>query len=680
MKSFHWSYLLVFFLLLAPKPASAGEASEAAGQGQDQSVLMEMDIEELRNIKVDSVTSASKYEQKVTEAPSSVTIVTADEIKKFGYRTLADVLRGVRGFVITNDRAYTYAAVRGFGRTGDWNSRILVQVDGHRMNEIAYDSVYVANEFILDVDLIDRVEIIRGPSSSLYGDNAFFAVINILTRKGRDRKGVEVSGEAGSLETYKGRLTYGNRFNNGSELVLSGTGLRSDGQEHLFYKEFADPATNDGVAENLDQEKHYSAFAKYSSGDITLEGAYVGREKAIPTASYGAAFNDPRYNTNDYRTFLDLKYEHSFARDLHISARLYYDRYSYYADLPYPDLIDPSQVILNKDFAWANWWGTELQITKELFKRHKIVAGMEYQNNVKSRFENYDVSPYYLYVPDSNQRSKKWAFFAQDEFRIVENLILNAGIRYDHYDTFGNTTNPRLALIYNPVKKSAVKLLYGTAFRAPSAYELYYSSPAYNVKGNPDAKPEKITTYELVYEQYVGDHYLMTIAGFNNKIKDLLAQEVDPADGLLVYKNRNEVHAQGLEAELEGKWQSGIGNRISYTYTRAKDVQSGETLINSPTHMVKEHLTVPIVQESLFAGIEVLYMSRRITLAHQYAAGHAVTNVTVFSHNLLKNLDLSASVYNVFDIAFGDPGSDEHVQDVIEQDGRNYRFKITYLF
>jgi iron complex outermembrane receptor protein len=663
------------------KPARAGEGSDAGSTEPGQAVLMDMDIGELRKIKVNSVTSASKYEQKVTEAPSSVTIVTADEIRKFGYRTLADVLRGVRGFVITNDRAYTYAAVRGFGRTGDWNSRILVQVDGHRMNEIAYNSVYVANEFILDVDLIDRIEIIRGPSSSLYGDNAFFAVINILTRKGRDIKGVEVSGDAGSLETYKGRLTYGNRFNNDTELVLSGTGLRSDGQERLFYKEFADPATNDGVAEDLDHEKNYSAFAKYSSGDITLEGAYVGRKKGVPTASYGAAFNDPRWITVDYRTFLDLKYDHSFARDLHISARLHYDQYWYHADLPYPpDPLDLSQVVLSRDFAWANWWGTELQITKELFERHKIVAGMEYQNNMKSRFENYDVSPYSLNVPGSNHRSKKRAFFTQDEFQIVENLILNAGVRYDHYDTFGGTTNPRLALIYNPVKKSTIKLLYGTAFRAPSANELYYSSAAYKVKGNPDAKPEKITTYELVYEQYFGDHYLMTLAGFDNKIKDLLAREKDLADGFLIYRNLNEVRAQGLEAELEGKWRSGIGNKLSYTYTRAKDVQSGETLVNTPTHMVKEQLSIPVVRESIFTCLEVLYMSRRLTFDHQYAAGHALINVTVFSHDLPKNLDLSASVFNIFDKRYGDPGSREHVQDIIEQDGRSYRFKATYRF
>jgi outer membrane receptor for ferrienterochelin and colicin len=171
--------------------------------------LANMSIEELMNVKV---YGASKFEQKVTNAPSFVTIVTADEIKKSGYRTLADILRSVSGFVITNDRNYTYAAVRGLGVTGDYNSRILILIDQHRINDNIYNSAFLGNDFILDVDTIERVEIIRGPGSALYGSSAFFAVINIITRKGGNVKGLEISGSGGTSESYKGRLTYGNKF------------------------------------------------------------------------------------------------------------------------------------------------------------------------------------------------------------------------------------------------------------------------------------------------------------------------------------------------------------------------------------------------------------------------------------------------------------------------------------
>jgi iron complex outermembrane receptor protein len=115
----------------------------------------------------------------VTEAPSSVTIVTSEDIRRYGYRTLAELLRSVRGFYTSYDRSYTSLGVRGFGQPGDYNSRILLLLDGHRLNDNIYDSAMLGTEFILDIDLIERVEISRGPGSSLYGNNAFFAVVKL---------------------------------------------------------------------------------------------------------------------------------------------------------------------------------------------------------------------------------------------------------------------------------------------------------------------------------------------------------------------------------------------------------------------------------------------------------------------------------------------------------------------
>src|SRR6266571_5043893 len=143
--------------------------------------LTQLPLEQLMSIDV--VYGASKHEQKVTDAPSFVSVVTSEDIARYGYRTLADVLRSVHGFYTTYDRNYTYLGVRGFSRPSDYNSRFLLLLDGHRMNDDFYGSAYVGTEGLVDVDLIDRVEIIRGPSSSLYGTSAFFAVVNVITRK-----------------------------------------------------------------------------------------------------------------------------------------------------------------------------------------------------------------------------------------------------------------------------------------------------------------------------------------------------------------------------------------------------------------------------------------------------------------------------------------------------------------
>jgi outer membrane receptor protein involved in Fe transport len=155
-------------------------------------------------LKVQSVYAASKHEQKISEAPASVTVVDSDEIEKYGYKSFADILRSVRGLYVTYDRNYSYLGIRGFNRPGDYNSRVLVLVNGHGVNENVFDSALLGHEFPLDVDLIDRVEVIRGPSSSIYGNNAFFGVINVITKKGLDYQGAKSPPPAGASAATRG--------------------------------------------------------------------------------------------------------------------------------------------------------------------------------------------------------------------------------------------------------------------------------------------------------------------------------------------------------------------------------------------------------------------------------------------------------------------------------------------
>jgi PAS domain S-box-containing protein len=130
----------------------------AAEQSKD---VMELGPEELKSVQV---YSASMYLQSDREAPSSVTVITADQIRRFGYRTLADALRSVRGFDVTYDRNYSYVGVRGFARPGGYNDQVLLLINGYRLNDNVYDSAQLGAEFPLDVDLIERIEIVRGPS------------------------------------------------------------------------------------------------------------------------------------------------------------------------------------------------------------------------------------------------------------------------------------------------------------------------------------------------------------------------------------------------------------------------------------------------------------------------------------------------------------------------------------
>jgi len=670
----------LFFLVLLPSILFAQTESEFTGEEvvDEEFFLFE---------EIPSVYGASKYEQKVTEAPSSVSIITSEEIRMYGYRTLADIFKSIGAFYVIYDRNYHYVGVRGFGRPGDINTRILLLVDGHRLNDGIYDQAPIGTDFPLDVDLIDRVEVIRGPSSSIYGTNAFFGVVNVITKRGRDLQGLEVTGEIGSLKTQKYRATYGNRFQNGLELFVSGSLYDSEGQKSLYFPEFDDPETNNGIAEKTDDDQSYSFFTKLSFHDFTLQGACSSREKGLPTAPWGIVFNDPRNRTFDERAYVDLKYEHLFSNGLEIESRFFYDSSEYngnygweYFSLEDNEVPDNSStIILNKDYAKAKRWGAEFQADKKIFEKHKLILGAEFRGNFRQDQRNYDPEPFWEYLNDQ-RHTHVWALFIQDEYKLFEKLFVNIGLRYDHYETFGGTANPRVALIHSPAEKTTFKLLFGRAFRAPNAFELYYHDGDQSQKANPGLGPEKIWTYELVYEQYIGDHLRLVASGFYYEISDLISQQTDPDDELLVFRNVERIRAKGVEVELEGKTAHGIRGRISLALQDSENETTGEDLTNSPRALVKTNLIVPLLREKIFAGGEVQYTSHRKTVSGGEADGFVMTNLTVLGRNFYKGFELSASVYNLFDEEYGDPGFEEHEQDMIIQDGRTFLLSVTYSF
>jgi iron complex outermembrane receptor protein len=659
--------------LLAPGILWVAPLHAADPRDHDNDVT-DLSLEDLKKVQV---YSASLYLQDDRKAPSSVTVVTADEIQRCGYRTLADILSSVRGFYITYDRNYSYVGVRGFDRPGDYNSRVLLLLNGHRLTDNLYNSAYLGTEFQVDVDLIDRVEIVRGPSSSLYGTSAFFAVVNVITKDMHQLKGIELAGEVDGFGTYKGRSTFGQRLH-GVALFFSGTVYDSAGATRLFFPYYASPATNNGYAINADADSARSFFGQISFGHFILESVGSTREKHIPTASFNTVLDDNRTRTVDDRGYLDLKYERTLGEETQVSARVYFDRVAYHGVYVEPPVAGETGDEINEDLGRGDWTGTKIRITRPVFEKHKLTGGASYSFNLRQDQTNYNTNPY-IPVLDDDRHSKEWALFGQDEFTITRSLTLNAGVRHDHYDTFGGTTNPRLALIYSPFSRTTFKLLYGRAFRAPNYYELYYHD-GYSMEANPHLQPETITTSELVWEQDLSSKVRFTADGFDNRIRDLISQQTDPRNGLNYFANTGSVRSRGVELELAGRNLKGVEGRLSYSFQNTVDAVTDIRLSNSPQHLAKAEVIWPFAHRGLFLGSDLQYMSSRTTLAGTEVRPYGIANLTLSSREFAGGFQLSGSVHNLFNRIYSDPVGAEIEEPAIAQNGRDFRIKLSRVF
>lgn len=627
----------------------------------------------LERLMAMEVVSASKFPQRLAEAPASVTVVTAADIRDYGHRTLADVLRSIRGLYVSYDRNYSYLGVRGFSRPGDYNTRILLLVDGYRFNDNIYDQASIGSEFPIDVDLIERVEFVPGPGSSVYGSNAFFGVVNVITRRGADVGGAEAAGALGSHRSATGRVSYGRRLDNGADLLLSMSAHRARGQDH-FYPEFVPLGVADGMARGLDADRSRQLFARLAYRGWTLQAVHGERNKDVPTASYGTAPGVAGTQTTDANTYLDLKYQGTPAARTELTGRLFYGRYAFDGDYLY----DAPPLYRNRDTVRGAWWGAEAKVVSTAVERHKLVIGAEYQKDMRQQQRNFDEQPYAVNL-DDRRSGDRAGLYVQDEYALHDRLRLNAGLRYDHASGFGGIFNPRLGLIAEPFERTHVKLLYGTAYRAPNAYERFYAVPGPGgQKTNPGLRPERIRTGELVVEHQIHEGFRVSGSLFRYTIAGHINATVDPADGLTVFRNIDRVRATGIGLEAEHVWAWGARLRASYSHQRAQDA-SGARLINSPRHLAKLNATAPLPGGWLRAGAELQYTGPRLTLAGE-TGGYWLGNLNLVADRLAPGLEVSLGFYNIFNRRYSDPGGTEHVQDAIRQDGRSIRFKLRYLF
>ncbi|MDP3718953.1 MAG: TonB-dependent receptor [Acidobacteriota bacterium] len=624
-----------------------------------------MSIEDLLAVEV--ISTASKFPQSVKEAPASITVISAEEIRRFGYRTIADALRAVRGFYSSYDRNYTYVGMRGFSRPGDYNTRLLLLVDGHRINDGVYDMAPLGTDFLFDMSLIERIEIIRGPGSSLYGSNALFAVINVITKSGASRSGVQADLMGGSLGTRRAAGSYGRVFGDGREVLIGGSGYFSDGQRNLYYPEF-DTDGVPAIARDLDRDEATSVFGSLSAGRFSVRAGAVHRAKQVPTASYGTVFGDDRERTDDDRGFVTGVYDGPVGKGWLATARLGYDYYGYQGAYPYAEGDD---TVMFTDDSTAHAVTGELTARRQAGRMHMVSAGVEVRRDLQNRQTAHDGSSQYL---DVDVPATKLGLYVQDEMRPASWLLLNAGLRVDRFSDFGTHVTPRAGLVLLPRPQTAVKVLYGRAFRAPNPYERYYYT-AQAARGLL-LRPEQIRSTELVWEESLSAKVRLTMTAFDYDMQRIIEQRATDVEDIF-FENAGRIRGRGIEAEIEARFDNGIVARASHTFARVRDHERDEATSNSPQHMSTVSLQVPLSR--VVVAVEGQRVGERLDLSGVPVSGFFAPNLTVTTP-ASQRIGFSLSVYNALNRSYNDPGAEEHLQASIRQDGRTMQLRLHVRF
>lgn len=656
--------LAIFFVVMIAAACSAFA----------QSPLSDLGLEDLMKLDAGQVYGASERLQPAIEAPASISFITAEEIALYGYRTLADILRGVRGFYVTDDRNFSLVGTRGFANPGDYNSRILLLVNGHRVNDNVFGQAEIGAEFGIDVAMFERVEIIRGPASSLYGDSAFFAVVNVITRTGASLDGVSMTLEAGTLGTELTRASAGRRFENGIDLALSGAYEHSNGVQRLYFPAFDTPGTNNGVAEGLDGERVKELYGHLSFKNLTVTGAYGSRHKDVPTASFGTLFNEQNSpeQTTDRHTLVDAEYNRSFG-GTRVRFRASYDRFTYDGNYPFAGGTDSAPILVARNSVVGTRWSAGSDLTRAFRGRQTVTAGVEFIDDVRQDQNTIYIDPPGV-VLDRERSSTQHAVYVQDEIKLARWLVVNGGLRYDGYENFMRVT-PRAALILLPSSTQSLKYLYGKAFRAPNEYEL--NSFDFGERVN-NLRPESIDTHEFVWERYANNWLRTSVSAYWYKANQLITSISDNSTPLgISYVNQEEVRAKGLEFEAQMRLKGESKVQVSYALQTAIDQQTHEELPNSPRHMAKVRISLKGPTPRSHVSVEAQYLSSRGTLSDAKVSAAAPVNLTMIQP-LGRAWELFGGVRNIFDDRYADPASSQHMQDSIPQNGRTAQIGLRW--
>jgi outer membrane receptor for ferrienterochelin and colicins len=493
----------------------------------------------------DVVVGAAKREQSLGNVASAVTVVSGDRLRRMGYRTVAEALRGVAGVFIVDDHMNERIGVRGLQVMGDFNTRILVLVDGATVNEPWGQFAGVGWEAAFSIDDIARIEVIRGPVSSVYGTNAFFGIINVVTRGASESPrawGRLTASQYGAGALSAGFATGGiDRQLRGSVAALSRAG------ETLNVPELGMPVDAD-------------AIAAINAGVV---GAYKGafgqirffrRRRELPFAPYETLVGDPGNRNYDTQLMAEGGYTRDVNERVTVTGRAYVNRYRFRDFLV---LEDGSGTFT--DIGDSLWYGAEARARVALVGDDKlgITAGGE-ATFISTESESFTIgdreNAAVIDTPIDVQ-----GLYAELDGQPLSWFAFTAGVRADRNSVLEDRVSPRAALFVSKGDQYGAKALYSEGFRNPSAYEGFFDDDT-DFLANPDIGAEVIRSYEGVVWGRPLRGLTVRASGFVWDASGIVEQEeVDIGGGetRLQFQNVRDLRSTGVE--IEGSYRSSAG-------------------------------------------------------------------------------------------------------------------------
>ncbi len=670
-------------------------------------------------ISVTQVEAASRKIEDVADAPGSVSVVPYQELRAMRYPTVAEAVRAVRGVYVSDDRGYVTLGFRGFSRPGDYGNRTLVLLNGQPMNDDWLWSSYVGYDFRTDLDDVERIEVVRGPGSVLYGTGAFSGVVNVVTRGPDEPSGAEVGLSAGGQGVARAHARVQERFAGDHGGVWTSLAVGHGAGADYYFPEYANqgPPQVAGNARGLDGFDVITWGGQARWDFIKLQWSLNSHRKTLPTGQFETLLGDADTRQTDTRGMVEVKAEPKLGEQLESTTRTYANYYGYRGHFAH----DPTQGGLEYLTYDGQWVGGEQRFVYKPVDMLRFTVGGEAQRHFN--VHTYDVSDTQGTYDDDTHSFSLLAGYLVGDFVPTRALKVELGGRLDQYlyEAFSTPTNnypafgvgafsPRLAVIVKPAPDDDVKIMAGRAFRTPSIYELYYAGGGQVI--NPGLQPEHMVSVEAEYSHRFTQTVSAVVAVYDNVITDLIAQRSDPQTGApadFQYQNTSApVETLGAEAELRREWKDGWMIAAQYSFQHSRYVSStalGDILSeksatgfrnvpNAPEHMAGMNAAAPILSRALVASTRLTFNSARwdrndqafdpLTGAANPAQGHTdpvvLWDIVLSGTEQRWGLSYAFGVYNAFNWRWSVPVSPEFLQTTIPQDGRTFLATASKVF